>query len=112
MKTKLTDAQLDAMEYDLVQAVTELMRDLTPSIDDDCRAYDDSDDDDGPSMLVTIGIDDDGNWGWETGDTSFTGGAYSFPHWGQVALYRDSDPETAARDAVGEAIESLAYSQT
>jgi len=31
---------------------------------------------------LTIGLPDKGDeWGYQTGDNSFTGGAYSFPHW-------------------------------
>lgn len=43
-------------------------------------------------LLVTIGAsvleDSSVVWGWQTGDNSFTGGAYGFPHWVTVDLYR------------------------
>ena len=75
----------------------ELARVLIPTIDDDYRCSDDPDDET-PGMLVTVGADADG-WSYQTGDNSFTGGAYGFAHWGLGYLYRDTSPEEFA-DAV------------
>ena len=82
-----------------------LARDLMPSICEDYRAsececagrFDDEHDADClPSMQVTIGVDGAG-WGFQTGDNSYSGGAYGFAHWGIAALYRDTDPYEFAR---------------
>lgn len=74
-----------------------LARVLIPTIDDDCRASDDPSDDT-PGMCVTVGAGAFG-WSYQTGDNSFTGGAYGFAHWGIGYLYRDTSPEEFA-DAV------------
>jgi hypothetical protein len=45
--------------------------------------------DDIPGMQLTIGWDQDsGEWSYQTGDNSFTGGAYHYPTWGVVGVYR------------------------
>ncbi|MCP3665728.1 MAG: hypothetical protein GY696_25075 [Gammaproteobacteria bacterium] len=55
--------------------------------------------DDIPCLQVTIGVSDDGKtWGYQTGDNSYTGGAYGFPHWGVTYVY----PGTTADDILSE----------
>jgi len=40
---------------------------------------------------LTIGLPDKGDeWGYQTGDNSFTGGAYSFPHWAVTSFNLDT----------------------
>lgn len=52
-----------------------------------------------PSMDVTIGWEpDDGSWNYQTGDNSYTGGAYGYPHWAVVYLDRRSNSTELARD--------------
>lgn len=85
-----------------------LVERLIPDIGDDYRATDDPDDD-VPGMCLTIGFtpetrDKDFSWSYQTGDNSFTGGAYGHPHWAVVYLYRDSKPE----DIAGEIADQLA----
>lgn len=72
-----------------------LARELIPTIGDEYRASDDPSDDT-PGMQVTIGADAKG-WSYQTGDNSFTGGAYGCAHWGVGYLYRDTDPVAFAR---------------
>lgn len=88
------------------QDVAKLVRDLIPTIEDEYRATDDPEDDT-PGMSLTIGADLDGSWGYQTGDNSFAGGAYGFPHWGCAAIYRDSDPRDVARQIVDEIAECI-----
>lgn len=97
-----TDQDYDRLEDKLTALVAELI----PIIKDDCRAYDDCDDAE-PSMLLTVGADDALAFGWQTGDNSFTGGAYGFPYWGTAAVYRDSDPRDIARQVVDEIAECI-----
>ncbi len=87
---------LEEFHADMVWLVAALI----PDIADDYRAYepDPYSDDDAPSMLLTIGADASG-WSYQTGDNSYTGGAYGFADWSSVAIYRDSDPEAVA-DAI------------
>ena len=88
--------------------LADLIRGLQPTIGDDYRAYDDSDSDE-PSMLLIIGVDAKG-WGWQTGDNSYTGGAYSYANRGFVALTRDADAETLAAELLSD-LESWAYDE-
>ncbi|SRR5579871_441936 len=78
---------------------------LIPTIGDEYRASDDPEDET-PGMQLTIGVDSRG-WGWQTGDNSFTGGAYGYAHWGVGSLYRDSDPADVAEEILSD-LESVA----
>lgn len=54
-----------------------------------------------PSMTVTIGADGtSAEFGFQTGDNSFSGGAYGYPYWGVVILTRRSNCRELARDAI------------
>jgi hypothetical protein len=93
----------DQQWTELETEVTALLRALIPEIEDDYRASDDPEDD-APGMQVTIGVNTEtGAWSYQTGDNSFTGGAYGYPVWGVGYLYRDSDPADVARDMVDDA---------
>ena len=90
---------------------TKLLKALQGDIGDDYRCSDDPDDDT-PGMCVTFGFtpedeEQDASWSYQTGDNSYTGGAYGHPFWGVVCLYRDSDPAELARDAASEIAESV-----
>jgi hypothetical protein len=41
---------------------------------------------------------EEGEWGWQTGDNSYSGAAYRYPHWAVVYLYAESEPEEVARE--------------
>lgn len=78
-----------------------MLKALKPDIGDDYRAYEFDDEDNLPSMLVTVGAREtkDGiEWNYQTGDNSFTGGAYGFTDWGTAALYRRSNTKELATD--------------
>ena len=94
---------------------------LKSDIGDDYRASDDSDDT-LPGMCVTIGCtpgrwDKDSfpkefipcSWSYQTGDNSFTGGAYGHPDWAVVSLYRRSNCTELARDVINQLAELSAY---
>ena len=88
-----------------------LLIELKKQIDDEYRCSDDPEDTI-PGMCVTIGsahaisevtgkkLKRTGAWSWQTGDNSYTGGAYGFPYWGVVSLYRDSNCRDLARDCM------------
>ncbi len=81
---------------------------LKKQIGDEYRASDDPQDDT-PGMYVTIGNDPKtGAWTWQTGDNSYTGGAYGSPDWAVVSLYRRSDSAALAREAIDQ-LADLAY---
>ena len=51
-----------------------------------------------PSIQLTVGANDTGGWSYQTGDNSYTGGAYFYPSWGVVAVERCSNSVALARD--------------
>lgn len=85
---------------DLAAYLGELVRGISP----DERADEEAD---SPSLAVTIGFtfDERIRWGAQTGDNSFTGAAYSHPHWAVLTLTPDSNPWQCALDALEEAEE-------
>ena len=91
----------------LVPEWTRLLKELKKDIADDFRA---TDEDTIPGMCVTIGFtpeseDRDCCWNYQTGDNSFTGGAYSHPHWAVIYLYRRSNCLELAKDAANQIAE-------
>ena len=90
-----------------------LVASLIPQIDDDYRASDDPEDDT-PGMCLTIGfkpaaIHKDASWSYQTGDNSYTGGAYGCPHWAVVSLYRDSVVSEVVDDIASQIHDLCAY---
>ena len=52
-----------------------------------------------PNMDVTIGWEPEtGAWAYQTGDNSYSGLAYLYPHWGVVNLNRRSNSTELARE--------------
>jgi hypothetical protein len=85
-----------------------LLASLQPDIGDEYRV---EGDEEIPAMAVTFGVKvgEDGalSWGYQTGDNSFTGGAYGHPYWGVVTLTRESDVMELAREAMEECMEAV-----
>jgi hypothetical protein len=77
----------------LARLVAAIKRDIRP----DYRVYGDSEDD-SPGIQLTIGWKPAGKWSYQTGDNSYTGGAYGYPHWAVIGVYRDTVSMSAARD--------------
>ena len=80
-----------------IKEVKQLLVSLKSDICDDYRI---DDQDDLPGMMVTIGYSLNGDWDYQTGDNSFTGVAYDYPHWAVVYLYRRSNSLELARDVI------------
>ena len=79
-----------------INALAELVRHIKSRIEDDYRAFED---DDTPGIQLTVGYDpEDSSWSYQTGDNSFMGSAYGFPHWAVVGVYRRSNSREVARD--------------
>lgn len=78
-----------------------LIKELKKQIGDEYRASDDST---RPSMSVTVGADADG-WSYQTGDNSYTGGAYGYATWAVVEIDRRSNSRSAADDIVRQLFE-------
>ena len=62
-----------------------------------------------PSIQVTIGANIQGEWSYQTGDNSYSGGAYHYPHWAIIQLYRRSNCLELARDIRNQLSELMQY---
>lgn len=93
-------------EQIIVNQWAALLRLLKRNIRDDYRATDDPDDNT-PGMLVTFGLAANGDWDYQTGVNSFSGGAYVYPHWGLAYLGRRSNCKELAQGAFNEAAEQI-----
>lgn len=105
---------LDQQLGELAPEWVKLFKSLKADIGDEYRCSDDPDDDK-PGMCVTIGFtpeteDGDCSWSYQTGDNSFTGGAYGHQFWAVVYLYRDSNSMELAALAADELAESVSQS--
>lgn len=98
MKSKIRFALPSRAE--LARLVRAVRSDISPEF----RAYEG---DETPGICLTIGANRKGNWSYQTGDNSFTGGAYGFASWAVVSIYRDSNSFTVADEIRGELSESL-----
>ena len=59
------------------------------------ESFETADDDDVPAIDLTVGWNEKtGRWGYQTGDNSYTGGAYGYPHWAVVWVPKDPDEKT------------------
>jgi hypothetical protein len=105
-QTEPTKRQINALTKEIRALLIRLKR----GIADDYRA---TEEDTIPSMLVTFGIEwnrEEGfSWSYQTGDNSFSGGAYGFKQWGLAYLYRKSNCSEIAKDAVNEALEQMDF---
>lgn len=106
---KITEKEYRRLERE----VTALLKSLKGDIGDDYRASDDSEDNI-PGMCVTVGATpmDNGllSWNFQTGDNSYSGGAYGHHNWGVVSLYRRSNCKELAHDCVDQIAESIEQS--
>ena len=96
-------------EQIIVNEWAALLRLLKREIGDDYRADAGSDI---PSMLVTFGVNLNGEWVYQTGDNSFTGASYRFPYWGLAYLDRRSNCKELAQGAFDEAAEQFPEMQS
>jgi len=78
---------------DLAKALTNIKM----FIDDDMRETND----DLPSIHVTLACGEKG-YALQMSDNSYTGAAYSFPHWGVGTLYRRTNSRDLARDLINQ----------
>jgi hypothetical protein len=83
-----------------IKELIDLLDFLKRHIGDEYRA---TEEDTEPSMQVTVACDDFmDKWVYQTGDNSYTGACYSYPHWAVISLYRDSSSEYYAKDIVNQ----------
>lgn len=79
--------------------IAALIRAVRADISPEFRAFED---DDRSGICLTVGANDRGNWSYQTGDNSFTGGAYGFPAWGVGYIYKDTNSLTEADEILGQ----------
>jgi hypothetical protein len=78
-----------------VAALVRHVKAQVPAADPDYIA----EDDDRPGIDLTIGVNTlTGEWSWQTGDNSYTGGAYGYRDWGVTRVYRATNSRDCARD--------------
>lgn len=79
-----------------IKALTELVRHGKRQIQPGYQAFIG---DETPGICLTVGWNPDtGGWSWQTGDNSYTGGAYGYPVWAVVGVYRNSNSRELARE--------------
>jgi len=82
-----------------IAEIRSLLVSLKSDIGDDYRS--EGCEDGPPSMDVTVGwTSSTGAWSYQTGDNSFTGGAYGHPNWAVVTLSRRSNSTELAKDII------------
>lgn len=71
--------------------------------------------DDLPYIELTVGVSDDGReCGWQTGDNSFSGPAYHYPHWALISITEDrtwSDVRDEIKDQIWDLAELQSYDE-
>lgn len=94
-----------ALKLPTLALLTKLIKSVKEDIGDEYRA---SEEDTLPSMQLTVAADEKG-WDWQTGDNSYSGGAYFHRHWGVVTVYRRSNSRELARDLLEQIKDLAAY---
>lgn len=60
-----------------------------------------------PYNELTVGMNLSGEWNYQTGDNSFTGGAYGFPCWATVSVHRRSKSPEIVKDIIDQLMEAF-----
>ena len=94
------------MKLPTIKDLSGLIKAIKPDIDDSYVAEEET----LPGIDLTIGFDPDtSNWNWQTGDNSYTGGAYGYPVWAVTRIYRRSDSRELARELREQLAEQIDY---
>lgn len=102
----MKNIEFDQFKTVILPEIAALLKELQKDIDDDYRT---SNDDDMPSMQVTIALDDNlDRWTYQTGDTSYMGNCYHYPYWGSGTLTRDCNCEKLADELIESVAEAIA----
>lgn len=101
---------MNTTEKEMANEIASLLKSLQSDIDDDFRCSDDPDEDT-PGMQVTVSTDDMQSWNYQTGDNSYSGSCYGDKHWSVIYLYRDSNCEELANDAVSELADEVSQDE-
>lgn len=95
------------MKLPLIKDLVPLVKAIKKQICDEYRAFDE---DEKPGIQLTVGANTDtGEWDYQTGDNSYSGGAYFYKDWGVVGIYRNSNSLEVARDIRNQIAEASSY---
>ncbi len=81
--------------------ISKLLKNIQKFITDDNRASDDPEDTT-PGIQITVATTTGESWDYQTGDNSYSGGAYCHPHWSVQSIYKDTDCDALAETIVDE----------
>jgi len=87
-----------------IKELSSLIKSIKPHICDDYK----DENDELPRIDLTCAINDNGEWGYQTGDDSYSGAAYFYPHWAVVSIYRRSNSRDLAKEIREQWLELLA----
>jgi len=82
-----------------------LVRHVRADISSEYRAFED---DTAPGIQLTVGANRT-SWNYQTGDNSFTGGAYGYSHWAVMGVYRDTNSFECADDIIAQLVDQGAF---
>jgi hypothetical protein len=77
-----------------IKELSALIKSIKPEISDEFK----DEEDQLPRIDLTCGINESGAWSYQTGDNSYTGGAYGYPYWAVVSIYRRSNSRELAKE--------------
>ena len=87
------------MKTPTIHQITELVKHVKAEIADDYQAFEG---DEIPGIQLTVACNNDGGWSYQTGDNSYSGSAYHYPHWAVVGVYLSTNCRELAREIVEE----------
>ena len=90
--------------------LTRLCLAVKSDISDEYRAFED-DDEAGIQLTVAESIKLK-EWTFQTGDNSYFGPCYAYPHWAVVGVYRDSNCAELAAELINKLGEAADYAST
>lgn len=91
------------MKYPSKKDLSALVRAVKAEISDEFRAFEG---DETPGIQLTVGFTpESGAWSYQTGDNSYSGGAYGHPVWAVVGVYRRSNSRELAAEILAELAE-------
>lgn len=95
------------MKLPLIKDLVPLIKAIKKQISDEYRAFDE---DKKPGIQITVGANTTtGEWDYQSGDNSYSGGAYFYKDWGVVGIYRNSNSLEVARDIRNQIAEASSY---
>lgn len=83
-----------------IDELAKLIASIKPDIEDDFKDEPDEE----PYIQITIGCSYDTSWSYQTGDNSYTGGAYGHPYWGVGNITRRCNSRELAKEIIEDAI--------